>query len=34
MYVEDNRFQQYYDQEQPGYTIFLKEAVLAYLNKN
>ncbi|HHU56356.1 MAG TPA: MerR family transcriptional regulator [Acholeplasmataceae bacterium] len=34
MYVEDERFTAYYDKLAPGMTIFLRDAVLHYLNNN
>jgi DNA-binding transcriptional MerR regulator len=30
MYVNDERFTEYYDKEQPGLTVFLRDAVLIY----
>lgn len=30
MYVEDERFTAYYDQHQPGLTVFLRDAILLY----
>ena len=30
MYVNDERFTDYYDKEQPGLTVFLRDAVLIY----
>jgi len=30
MYVNDERFTEYYDKEQPGLTAFLRDAVLIY----
>ena len=34
MYVDDERFTAYYDKLAPGMTIFLRDAVLHYLNNN
>lgn len=33
MYVEDERFKAYYDQEQPGLTEFLRDAIFIYTGK-
>ena len=34
MYVEDERFKKYYDQNQPGMASFLKEAIQSYTSVN
>ncbi len=34
LYVEDERFRQYYDKKQPGLAAFLREAILIYTGMN
>ena len=34
MYVEDERFTDYYDKELPGATVFLRDAILIYTDRN
>lgn len=34
MYVDDERFTAYYDQEQPGTAAFLRDAILIYTGMN
>lgn len=34
MYVDDERFTAYYDKEQPGTAVFLRDAILIYTEKN
>jgi hypothetical protein len=34
MYVDDERFRAYYDQEQPGTAAFLRDAILIYTGMN
>lgn len=34
MYVLDDRFKSYYDEEQTGIAEFLRDAILIYTNKN